>query len=275
MSTLFGIEAGAAGNAVVLGLPFGHGSTVGSSVGEAPRVLREVSQELTAPLWDLASNKPISLTHATDMGDLRYRASTSRQAYLEFVSEASASLAAAGKRCLFLGGDHLITLAVLRGYKNAAIPLQFVQLDAHQDMAGDGKEAQPTHASFMRWALNENLFENALQVGIRGFGASPREESSKLRVCSVSDLAGQLKPMVTYLSIDTDAFDPNLAPAVDYPVIGGLAWQDLVRTVDAIRSHATLVAADWTEYVSGLDGPNRLTARGIVHGLLAMLQALQ
>lgn len=279
--TLFGVRGGPEGDVVVLGAAFGHGSTTGSPVADAPKALRDMSLDLACgdhTLYELATGRRVELTAVSDLGDLRYRACESRSDYLDFLAGAVRVVVEAGKRPLVLGGDHLITLAALRGVVQATgAPVQVVQVDAHTDYAPIDRERneQPTHATFVAHALSEGLCARVLQVGVRGFSHSPAHERPDLAIVPLEALEERLVAVPTYVTVDTDGFDPAIAPAVDFPSHGGLAWRDLTRVLAAVRaSGATVVGGDWTEYVPSFDTPNRICGRGVIRGLVEMIAAL-
>jgi agmatinase len=130
-----------------------------------------------------------------------------------------------------LGGDHFITLPLLRAHAAKHGPLAVVQIDAHQDTWDDGPEAI-THGSFMNIAVNEGLIDAArsIQVGIRtvaprdgGFEIIHAEECAELGPRAIADLIrGRVGTGPSYLTFDIDGLDPAFAPGTGTPVSGGL-----------------------------------------------------
>jgi arginase family enzyme len=78
----------------------------------------------------------------------------------------------------------------------------------------------------------------------------------------------------TYLTVDTDGFDPRLAAAVNFPEHEGLTLADLDDVLSQIAAVSTLVGADWTEYNPSLDSKNALTGQFILRGLARILRHL-
>jgi agmatinase len=278
--TLLGCVPGAEGKIVVMGFPFDHGSEHCMGSHAAPGVLRVHSNALglrDGPLWNAAERRPMCEgASISDLGDLRYRLDEPRSAYLHQVREVSAKAAAAGKLPLSLGGDHLITLPLVQGLLGTYPELQVVQIDAHSDYATVRESALPTHATFVAHLLREPGVQRVIQLGVRGVLHTKPVLPERLLQLQVADLEAALLPGVpVYLTIDTDGLDPSLAPAVGYPIPGGLSWADLSRILGVLRRHeAGLVGADWVEYNPEYDTRNNATATAIAMALAHVADTL-
>ena len=278
--TLFGCPSGGGGDVVVAGLRYDRGTTTVPGCAAAPAVLRELSGG--APihgrrLFDLATGKPVlEGARLSDIGDLRFRASESDDDYLAFVANAVEVIAKEGKKPLLLGGDHLLTLPILRGMAGAGRTVQVIQLDAHHDYRDVGPRERPTHATFVSFLAKEKLAARILQVGVRGFATEIPRAIAGVEQVAVEAVAAALVPDVdVYLTVDTDAFDPTIAPAVGYPVPGGLGYEALGAVLRGVRARGlSIVGADWTEYNPTFDTAHRLTGRHILHGLVQLTAAM-
>jgi len=102
------------------------------------------------------------------------------------------------------------------------------------------------------------------------------ELPEKLVQTDVERLHEALLPGVpVYLSVDTDAFDPTVAPGVSHPAPGGLSWADAQRVLAILDTHGSrLLAADWMEHNPRFDTAHSLTARGIILQLSSLLQLM-
>jgi arginase family enzyme len=212
----------------------------------------------------------------SDLGDLKFRPSQSDDNYLCFASNAIRLLSEAGKYPLVLGGDHLITLIALRGLAAAGRSVQIVQLDAHHDFDDVASDERPTHATFVNHVVSEGLAKQILQIGVRGLSWGAPKLPDRVRTIALSALRDELIPNVdVYLTIDTDAFDPAVAPAVHFPEPCGLSLGALAEVISTLRDmNLRGVGADWTEYAPVLDLPNYLTGRFVLRGLAAVLSYL-
>lgn len=280
--TLFGCDAGTTGAAVVVGVPYDRGtaSTHAGCAG-APAALRPLSNPAFCRadlhgLYDHARRETLFPKGAlSDVGDIRFRISDGDDAYLAQIAELTRLLVREGKRPLLLGGDHLITLAALRGVASAGGDVQVVQLDAHYDYEAIAPDERPTHASFIAHVMKEGLVRRVVQVGVRGLGWGPPEPPAGVVGARPSELASALLPGVpTYLTVDTDGFDPAVAGAVNFPEHEGLSLADLETVLAQIASVGSFVGADWTEYNPTLDTRSSVTGHFIVRGLAKILARL-
>jgi arginase family enzyme len=76
----------------------------------------------------------------------------------------------------------------------------------------------PTHATFVAHLLREHGVRRVIQIGVRGVLPMSPALPDRLLPVRVDELKAALLPDVpVYLTIDTDGFDPSIAPAVGYP----------------------------------------------------------
>jgi len=281
--TLFGCETGAGGNVVVIGLPYDRGSAPEhAGCAAAPHVVRrlsapEVLRVKHGAIYDLARREIIFQGHVlSDLGDLKYRPGQSDDEYLEFLAHAILLVAREGKRPLMLGGDHLVTLFALRGIARAGRRVQVVQLDAHHDYDAIEFGERPTHATFVSFIAAERLAEKVIQIGVRGHSWGAPAALDGVVCAGLLELRDALLPGVdVYFTIDTDAFDPSVAPAVHFPEPGGLGFCALGEVLDIFRAKGLRGAgADWTEYSPSLDSANQLTGRFVLRGLAHVVRYL-
>lgn len=195
-----------------------------------------------------------------------------------------------GCRSLLLGGDHSLTLGALRALASQHGPLGLLHVDAHPDAAsGAAWGTDIHHGTWLRQAIEESLVDpdRLMQVGLR----APRFDDEELaflkavgaRMWTPADLrdpllAPRLKEDLAsvgegaaYLSLDLDALDPTLVPAVAEPVPGGLSLAETLHLIHAARFWPDpWVGADLMELAPTLDGAEA-SARVAVHLALHLL----
>jgi agmatinase len=154
-----------------------------------------------------------------------------------------------------LGGDHSITLPLLRALAKRRGPPALVHLDAHVDTWPDNFGQTYGHGSVFYHAIEEGLIEprRMIQIGIRS--PVPRQvhdwtaargvvmiTAQDVHETSPAAIAGRIREVVgdapVYLSIDIDVLDPAFAPGTGTPEIGGLAsWQvqAILRRLPGLR----------------------------------------
>lgn len=146
------------------------------------------------------------------------------------IEKAAAKIVASGAYLLTLGGDHFITLPLLRAHAARHGPLALVHFDAHQDTWPDEKD-RIDHGSFLGRAVEEGLVDVArsIQIGIRThapkdcgirilYGYEVEEMSAGTLSSTILNHVGDA---ATYLTVDIDVLDPAYAPGTGTPVAGG------------------------------------------------------
>jgi agmatinase len=147
------------------------------------------------------------------------------------------------KHLVALGGDHTITLALLRALARRQGPLGLVHFDGHVDTWPESFGLAFGHGSPFYHAIEEGLVDphRTVQIGIRspmhrdifdwtvgrGVTILLAEEVHETSPQAVAErIRAVVGTMPTYLSFDIDALDPAFAPGTGTPEVGGLAtWQ--------------------------------------------------
>lgn len=199
---------------------------------------------------------------------------------------------------LTAGGDHLVTLPIMRAIvdKTDALkpePMGMVHFDAHTDTwdryFGDSKY---THGTPFRRAIEEGILDpkRTVQIGIRGGLYTKYDKEwgleQGIRVIEIEeyfDLGHQevikiAKDIVglgkTYISFDIDCLDPVYAPGTGTPEIGGISTyeaQSMIRNLKGIN----IIGADVVEVSPPFDtsGITALTAMTIMWEILCVISS--
>ena len=238
-----------------------------------PRAIREASHMLcdgTHPLFDVSP-----LGALTDLGDLPLP-NTSLERMRAALAEQLPALIAR-HHMAWLGGDHSITLSLLRAYRaHFRQPLAVLHFDAHCDTWPDHFGEPSGHGSWVFEAMQEGLVVNAgfVQFGIRSAAErGPREyvRDQGGLIFTARELRGleapaQLAPVLAavrermaalghpplYLSLDIDCLDPGFAPGTGTPVIGGLTSDRALKLVRGMQS-LNIVGMDVVEVAPAYD----------------------
>jgi agmatinase len=146
------------------------------------------------------------------------------------------------------GGDHSITLPVLRAMYEVYGKVNLVHLDSHYDFWDTYWGKKYTHGSWLRRALEEGLLKDVIQAGIRAstFSKEDLEDKRKLGIKSFTIRELKLRPEEvikevnslegpTYVSLDIDVVDPAFAPGTSTPEVGGLASFEVIELIRAMR----------------------------------------
>jgi len=219
----------------VTGVPFDQAVTNRPGARFGPRAIREASalQAFDPPFgWGF---DPLSEFTVTDHGDMAFDYADTGS-FPGLVQAHVAGILASGAGCITLGGDHFITLPILRAHAEVHGPLSVIQFDAHSDLWADDDMARIDHGTFMYKAVKLGLVDPArsVQIGIRtecddylGMNVIDAPTCHRLGPDAVAAEARRIVgDHPTYLTFDIDALDPAFAPGTGTPVWGGLAsWQ--------------------------------------------------
>jgi agmatinase len=202
---------------------------------------------------------------------------------------AAAVLANEGVTPIFLGGDHSVSLPLLRAVAGKFGRVALVHFDSHSDLWHGYFGGKDTHGTPFRRALEENLIDPARssQVGLRGSGYDKKDvtmtESEEMLMVSGPQLHKQgvertLEQVLArvgdgpaYLTFDIDFFDPVYAPGTGTPEVGGFTsaqGQQLLRGLTGIN----FVAYDLVEVMPSYDVGNltALLAANIAHEFMSL-----
>ncbi len=215
----------------VTGVPFDQAVTNRSGTRLGPRAIREASllQPCDAPYgwgYDVLSEFAIA-----DYGDLAFDYANV-PAFPATLEAHAKGILEQGAAMVTLGGDHSITLPLLKAHAAKYGPLSVIQFDAHTDTWADDDFDRIDHGTFMYKAVKLGLVDptRSVQIGIRtdnpdtlGFHIL---DARAVHGQGPEAIVAQAKAIVgdhpVYLRVDIDALDPAFAPGTGTPVWGGL-----------------------------------------------------
>lgn len=258
----------------VVGLPFGTGATFGSGAGFAPSAIREIST-LLRPNHPVLGISPFELMRGVDYGDsaiVRGNAVRSIEVMVETISR----LVDLDVMPVCIGGDHTVSLPVLRALAERHGPMGLIHFDSHTDTADDAYGERFCHSTPFQRAWEEGLIvaERSVQLGIRGSLREPgrleRTREQGFTIITGPTLLdmkpGEVGKRVSrvvgeqpaYLSFDIDFLDPAFAPGTGTPEVGG---PSTFQALEYIRSLdlSGLVGTDLVEVLPAHD-PAQVTA---------------
>lgn len=252
----------------LVGLPWDGGTTTRGGSRYGPRQIREMSTLLRS-VHPVTKIDPYDLARCADLGDAPTNPVDPARS-LAMLERFVAEIHAKGAMPLAFGGDHLVSLPVLRAIKRGR-PLALVHFDAHTDMYDVYYEdSRFTHGTPFRRAIEEGLIDpkRTLQIGIRGTIFAPddydwcleqgvrhitvdfiREKGADAAAALVREAVGDAD---AYLSFDVDALDPAFAPGTGVPEIAGIYTYEAQRIIRGLRG-IELVGADFVEVSPPID----------------------
>lgn len=245
---------------VITGVPFDMATSGRSGARHGPAAIRQASTNLA---WE-SSRWPWNFKlrdklKVVDCGDVVFNFGDAQDMSDQLQAHAERVLAS-GKRMLTFGGDHFITLPLLRAHAKHFGKMALVHFDAHTDTYGNGSEFD--HGTMFFHAPNEGLIDpnRSVQIGIRtehdtdnGFMVL---DAAQVNDRSVDDVLAQIKQIVgdmpVYLTFDIDCLDPAFAPGTGTPVCGGLTSDRALKIVRGLQP-LNIVGMDVVEVAPSYD----------------------
>lgn len=237
---------------VVIGIPFDSGTSYRSGARFGPRKIRESSLMLWGYNTVLEVN-PTKILKVIDYGDVDV-IPVDIKATMEAITSEVGSVLKNNVKVISLGGDHSITLPLLRAHKEKFGPVAVIQFDSHPDTWDDEYPDQPySHGTPFRRAIEDGLIDvdAYFQVGIRGSISNSKiyEESRQLgaRLITIQEAYNDGIPTLikkihktvgdrpVYISFDIDAVDPAYAPGTGTPEVGGFTSYEMLQMIRGLQ----------------------------------------
>jgi len=232
---------------------------------------------------------PYELCRIADVGDVHFQQIFDVAASHADITSFYEKLYNFGIVPLSAGGDHSITLPIMRAIAKDH-PVGLVHIDAHTDCCNEEMNSKYSHGTPFRRAVEEGLLDpkRTIQIGIRGAANSDEcwefgpkhgirivyiEEFSKLGVEKViAEARWVVGDGLTYVSFDIDSIDPAFAPGTGTPEIGGLTTIEAQSLIRGLRG-LNLVGADVVEVSPPFDplGNTALIGATIMYEILCLL----
>ncbi|WP_294642753.1 agmatinase [uncultured Aureimonas sp.] len=258
----------------LLGVPMDLGVTNRNGCRFGPRALRTI--ERVGPYNHVLKTMPTLDLAVADVGDVPFRSRFDLATSHEDIEATLAKIAGAGVIPLSVGGDHSISLPILRALGRER-PVAMIHIDAHCDTSGPFDGCKFHHGGPFRQAVLDGVLDptRTIQIGIRGssdylweFSTESgmtvihAEEITELGIPRIVEMAKRtVGDAPVYLSFDIDSLDPAFAPGTGTPEIGGLSTreaQSLLRGLAGIR----LVGGDLVEVAPQYDATTNTAHAG-------------
>ncbi|HSC27310.1 MAG TPA: agmatinase [Vicinamibacterales bacterium] len=273
----------------LLGVPFDSGTSYRPGARLGPREIRAQSS-LIRPYSFFQKVSPFERLRIVDAGDVDVPPVGIENAY-KAIEAGVRRVLDAGAIPVVAGGDHSISLPILRAIASARGPVSLVQFDAHIDTWGDYFGGKYFHGSPFRRAIEEGLLVEGgyVQVGIRGpmygeeedFGFQNAHgvttiDIEQVKRDGVPRTIERIREVVkgrTYVTFDIDSVDPAFAPGTGTPEVGGLTSHEAQQLVRGLAG-LDIVGCDVVEVAPAFDGPGQITsllAANIMFELLCVL----
>ncbi len=220
---------------VIIGLPMDSTTSFRPGTRLAPYRIREVSEGVEE--YSIYQDLSLEEISFYDAGDVQIPFGNVQHS-LNRMEDTARELLVMQKKIFSIGGEHLVSLPVIKAYKEVYPDLVVIQMDAHADLR-DGYLGEPlSHASVMNHVLQLVGDKNLYQLGIR---SGTREELQLAQRCSnlyldqflsvVAEVKQKIGSRPVYLTLDIDVLDPAFAPGTGTPEAGGVTSRDLFQAL--------------------------------------------
>ncbi|MFK7753097.1 MAG: agmatinase [Sedimentitalea sp.] len=272
----------------ILGIPMDIGTSWRSGTRFGPKQIRAESA-MIRPYNMATGAAPFEKLQVADIGDLAIN-TFSLSNSLRIISDSYDAILKHDLIPVAMGGDHSITLPILRAMARKHGPVALVHIDAHADVNDEMFGERETHGTVFRRAYEEGLIQadKTYQIGIRGtgYGASDFTEAAGwgfqqfpahvLWNQSLARMGSEIRRDIgdrpCYVTYDIDSLDPAYAPGTGTPEIGGLTTPQALELIRALKG-VNIVGCDLVEVSPPYDpsGNTALTGANLLYELLCVL----
>lgn len=271
-----------------LGVPIDIGTSWRSGTRFGPKQVRSESA-MIRPYNLQTGAAPFDSLQVADIGDLAIN-TFSLSGSLTIIEESYDGILDYDAIPMAIGGDHSMTLPILRAMARRHGPLALIHVDAHADVNDEMFGEKEAHGTVFRRAYEEGLItaEKTYQIGLRGTGYSAEDFTEAqgwgFQHFLAPDLWGRdlgllgteirrdIGDVPTYVTFDIDSLDPAFAPGTGTPEIGGLTTPQALQLVRTLKG-LNIVGCDLVEVSPPYDpsGNTALTGANILYELLCIL----
>ena len=272
----------------VLGIPMDIGTSWRSGTRFGPKQVRNESA-MIRPYNIQTGAAPFDALQVADIGDLAIN-TFSLSDSLRIIAESYGAILKHSTIPVAIGGDHSITLPILRAIAAKHGPVTLVHVDAHADVNDEMFGERETHGTVFRRAYEEGLItpEKTYQIGLRGTGYTAEDFTEaaawgfqqflapELWGRDLGQIGAEIRRDIgdrpTYITYDIDSLDPAFAPGTGTPEIGGLTTAQAMQLIRALRG-LDVVGCDLVEVSPPYDttGNTALVGANLLFELLCIL----
>ena len=273
---------------LIAGIPFDTGATFRVGARFGPSGIRDNSLLLRPynPAQDIEIFKYCS---GIDYGDIPIIPGYLPESH-KLIEKETASLFQPNIVPIFMGGDHSISLPILRSIKRKHGPVGLIHFDAHSDLWHGYYDNKDTHGTPFRRAIEEGLIDASLssQIGLRGplydkndFSMSkdagllsitgPELHSMGIQK-ALSLVKNRIGNKKAYLTFDIDFIDPAFAPGTGTPEAGGFTGYDAISFLRGLKE-INFIGFDMVEVMPPYDPAHvtSLLAANIIYEFISLI----
>ncbi|MCX5803785.1 MAG: agmatinase [Proteobacteria bacterium] len=258
---------------VILPIPFDKTSTWLKGADKGPAAIIEASRYLE--LYDIETDSEVFRKGIFTAKPIH---SASSSVLIEKTDSAVASYLKDNKLVVTLGGEHSVSIGVIKSYAKYYKDLSILHLDAHADSRDSYQGTRYNHACVITRV--REFTKNIVSVGIRSMDVSELSGVDNKKIFLAHKIhdsdkwinnAVSLLTDSVYITIDLDVFDPGIMPSTGTPEPGGLGWYQVMKLLFAVSKSKRIVGFDVVELCpSNSKAPDFLAAK-LIYTLLSYI----
>ncbi len=249
---------------VILPVPYDGTTSYRAGTRDGPKAIINASRFMEH--YDVETKKTISDLGFFTLDELEPSSNSAEETIMR-VQEVVQDILNAKKFPIVIGGEHSITLGVVRAFSNLYKNLTILQIDAHSDLRDEWEGSKYSHACVMRRCSE---IAKIIQVGIRSVSEEEMDfitATKKIKtffgnVFDINDVLDSLTDNV-YITIDVDGLDPSIMPSTGTPEPDGLFWKQVLELISAVGKKKNVIGIDLVELapIPGNVAPDFLAAK--------------
>jgi agmatinase len=230
-------------------IPYDGTSTWGKGADQGFEAFMDAAANME--LYDIETDTEVyqrGVHMLPELGDFTSPEDMFRKVYVN-----TKELLQSGKFLTFFGGEHSISIGLIKAHYEHFDNLTVLQIDAHADLRPDYEGTKYNHACAV-YDASKNC--NLIQVGIRSMEKEESQHMNRRKTWFAQDMHGHGRWMYEsidkmtdkiYITFDLDAFDPGLLPGTGTPEPGGLGWYETLRYLRKVFTQRNVVGFDIVE----------------------------
>jgi agmatinase len=234
---------------VILPIPYDSTTTWRSGSRDGPLAIIDASQHLE--LYDHELDRESHLVGIHTLPELQPSMKGPEETVMR-VHEVASDLIRKDKFVVMLGGEHSLTVGMVKAFRERFDSLSVLQLDAHADLRDAYEDSKYSHACVMRRVLE---YCPIVQVGIRSLCEEEHRFLAQNQMKPYFaeglplDVDGIVSALSTdvYVTIDLDVLDPSIMSAVGTPQPGGISWHEILKILRRVAETRRIVGCDLVE----------------------------
>ncbi|MBS0009825.1 MAG: agmatinase [Bacteroidales bacterium] len=236
-------------------LPYDGTSTWGKGADKAFEAFLEASDHLE--LYDIETGSEVFRKGIHILPELALEGSP--EEVCSKIYERTAEYLDKAKLLTFIGGEHSVSIGIIKAFSEKYDDLTVLQLDAHTDLRPEYMGSSCNHACALHEASKST---GLIQVGIRSMDIAELEYFDPSRCILAEEMQDndnwieRIVSMLSgnvYITIDMDVFDPSVMPATGTPEPGGMTWYQVLKLMRKVFAASKVRGFDMVELAPVMD----------------------